>query len=73
MSYYTYAGVKSVEEIITEEKEQKMTIRERMEQREHEYLNPKAAFSDETQGRDVPEEMCDLRPEYQRDRDGISL
>ena len=48
-----------------------MTIRERMEQREHEYLSPKAAFSDETQGRDVPEEMCDLRPEYQRDRDRI--
>lgn len=48
-----------------------MTIRERMEQREHEYLNPKAAFSDETMGRDVPEEKCDLRPEYQRDRDRI--
>ena len=53
------------------EEEDKMTIRERMEQREHEYLSPKASFSDETQGRDVPEEMCDLRPEYQRDRDRI--
>ena len=48
-----------------------MTIRERMEQREHEYLSPKAAFSDETKGRDKPEEKCDIRPEYQRDRDRI--
>ena len=48
-----------------------MTIRERMEQREHEYLNPKAAFSDRTEGRDTEEEKCDIRPEYQRDRDRI--
>ena len=53
------------------EKEATMTIRETLEQREHAYLSPKAAFSDETKGRDVPEEMCDLRPEYQRDRDRI--
>lgn len=71
MSYYIYVRVKSVEDTVTEEQEETMTIRERMEQREHEYLSPKAAFSDETQGRDVPEEMCDIRPEYQRDRDRI--
>ena len=48
-----------------------MTIREKVEQREHEYLNEKAAFSDRTLGRDVEEEKCDIRPEYQRDRDRI--
>ena len=48
-----------------------MTIREKLERREHEYLSPYAAFSDQTQGRDVPEELCDIRPEYQRDRDRI--
>lgn len=48
-----------------------MTIREKLEQREHEYLSPKAAFSDETMGRDVLEQKCDVRPDYQRDRDRI--
>jgi len=48
-----------------------MTIREKLEAREHEFLSPYAAFSDQTQGRDVKEELCDIRPEYQRDRDRI--
>ncbi|MCR5691948.1 MAG: deoxyguanosinetriphosphate triphosphohydrolase [Eubacterium sp.] len=48
-----------------------MTIRERMEQREHAILSPYAAFSDQSRGRDVFEEPCDLRPVYQRDRDRI--
>lgn len=48
-----------------------MTIREKLERREHEYLSSKAAFSDETMGRDVPEQKCDIRPDYQRDRDRI--
>lgn len=48
-----------------------MTIREKQEAREHEFLSPYAAFSDATKGRDVPEELCDIRPEYQRDRDRI--
>lgn len=47
------------------------TIREKMEQREHEYLSSYAAFSDQTEGRDRIEERCDIRPEYQRDRDRI--
>lgn len=48
-----------------------MNIREKLEQREHEFLSPYAAFSDQTAGRDFQEELCDLRPEYQRDRDKI--
>ena len=48
-----------------------MTIREELEQRERQILSPQASFSDATKGRDFPEEPCDLRPAYQRDRDRI--
>ena len=48
-----------------------MTIREQLEKREHDILSPYAAFSDSSIGRDRPEEPCDLRPIYQRDRDRI--
>ncbi len=48
-----------------------MTIREELEKREHDILSEYAAFSDESQGRDIYEEPCDLRPVYQRDRDRI--
>jgi len=48
-----------------------MNIREKLELREHELLSPFAAFSDESKGRAVPEEHCDIRPVYQRDRDRI--
>lgn len=48
-----------------------MNIRQKLERREHEFLSPYAAFSDSTQGRDVYEEECDIRPSYQRDRDRI--
>lgn len=48
-----------------------LNIRENMERREHEVLSPFAAFSDQTKGRDRKEEKCDIRPEYQRDRDRI--
>lgn len=46
-------------------------LRQRQERWEHECLSPYASFSDETQGRDVYEEPCDIRPSYQRDRDRI--
>ena len=46
-------------------------IREELEKREHEILSPFASFSDESRGRDVFEEPCDIRPAYQRDRDRI--
>lgn len=48
-----------------------MNIRERREAWEAEYLSPYASLSRDTDGRDVAEELCDIRPEYQRDRDRI--
>lgn len=51
--------------------EHSLTIRQMLEKREHEILSPFAAFSDESLGRDRPEEPCDIRPIYQRDRDRI--
>ena len=50
-----------------------MTIREELEQLEHQHLNPLAAFADESQGRLRPEEHrdTDVRTCYQRDVDRI--
>lgn len=48
-----------------------MTLREEFEKREHDIFRPYAAFSDQSAGRDIPEEPCDLRTIYQRDRDRI--
>lgn len=48
-----------------------MTIRERMEQWEKEYLSPYASLSMNSKGREKPEEQCDIRPVFQRDRDRI--
>ncbi len=48
-----------------------MTVRESLEKLEEQYLSPYASFSRNTLGRDKPEPLCDIRPEYQRDRDRI--
>lgn len=48
-----------------------MTVREETQKLEHEMLSPWAAFSGETKGRAVPEEECELRTPFQRDRDRI--
>ena len=50
-----------------------MTIREELEKLEHEQLDKRAAFSDETKGRLYPEEPRteDVRTAYQRDTDKI--
>lgn len=48
-----------------------MSIREEAEQRELEYFSPYAAHSCHTKGRDRAEVPCDIRTEYQRDRDRI--
>ncbi len=48
-----------------------MTPRERTEQIERQFLSPNAAFSADTKGRETPEEKCELRTDYQRDRDRI--
>ncbi len=47
------------------------SIRKEQEAREHQYLSPYAAFSDMSAGRDEYEYPCDIRTEYQRDRDRI--
>ena len=48
-----------------------MTIREQTEQLELKFLSPYAAFSKDSQGRERPEAPCDIRTDYQRDRDRI--
>ena len=48
-----------------------MTIREQIEQREKECLSLYATLSINTRGRETPEEPCDIRPVFQRDRDRI--
>lgn len=48
-----------------------MLLREYFEQREHDIYRACAAFSDASRGREHPEEKCDMRTEYQRDRDRI--
>lgn len=48
-----------------------MTIREQMELLERTYLSPFATLSDSSRGREFPEEECDIRPVFQRDRDRI--
>ena len=48
-----------------------MTIREQLEQREHETLAPQAARSAATRGRLRPEPEDPIRPAFQRDRDRI--
>lgn len=48
-----------------------MTVREMIEQREHETLSEYAAFSSETKGRAHELSPDDIRTEYQRDRDRI--
>lgn len=48
-----------------------MNIREQIEENEYMILSPHASHSRETKGRDREEALCDMRTEYQRDRDRI--
>lgn len=48
-----------------------MNVRQMQEQWEREHFSPYASFSDMSEGRDIPEEQCDIRTIYQRDRDRI--
>ena len=48
-----------------------MNIREQMEKRELELLNPYASHSIYSKGRERKEQECDIRTVYQRDRDRI--
>jgi dGTPase len=49
-----------------------LNLRERTEQNEAASLSPYATKSAETLGRDFPETACDVRTEFQRDRDRIT-
>ena len=48
-----------------------MTVRQMIEEREKEWLSPLACLSANTKGREKPYTPCDLRTEFQRDRDRI--
>lgn len=48
-----------------------MSIREEIERMEQENLSPYATHSIDSRGREIPEEPCDIRPVFQRDRDRI--
>ena len=48
-----------------------LTIREKLEKRELEYLSEFATKSVNSKGRKIPEEQSDLRTDFQRDRDRI--
>ncbi len=48
-----------------------MTIREISERAEHLILSDDATFADSTRGRAVPTQKCEIRTEFQRDRDKI--
>ena len=48
-----------------------MNVRQILEKREEETLSPYATLSKNSKGRNKPIEKCDLRTEFQRDRDRI--
>ncbi len=48
-----------------------MILREDLEKREYEILSPYAAKAADTKGRQYKEAKCDVRTDYQRDRDRI--
>jgi len=48
-----------------------LNIREQLEKIEKDTLSPLASLSAETKGRMKPEEKCDIRTDYQRDRDRV--
>ncbi|MGB9876675.1 MAG: deoxyguanosinetriphosphate triphosphohydrolase [bacterium] len=48
-----------------------MLPREYIEQKEREYLSPYATLSSESRGRQREEKKCDIRTDFQRDRDRI--
>ena len=46
-------------------------LRERQEEREHSFFSEYATFADQSLGRDREEPQCDIRTDFQRDRDRI--
>ena len=50
---------------------QTKSLRQKQEEREHQILGPFASYADESGGRDREEPQCDIRTDFQRDRDRI--
>ena len=50
---------------------QTKSLRQKQEEREHQILGPFASYADESGGRDHEEPQCDIRTDFQRDRDRI--
>ena len=50
-----------------------MTVREETQALERQTMSPYAMLSADTKGRKEPEEECELRTPFQRDRDRIIL
>lgn len=48
-----------------------MILRQQLEQREYDFLSPQAAKAADSKGRLVSEVQCDMRTDFQRDRDRI--
>ena len=61
----------SIGDVWSWRKGKELTIREELEKREHQIYRTCACFADRTKGRVRQEEKCDLRTEFQRDRDRI--
>ena len=53
------------------EEAREMTVREEYQRIEEQILSSQATLSQNTRGRERPEEECPLRTPYQRDRDRI--
>lgn len=51
--------------------QQEKNLRQKQEEREHATLSKYASFADESKGRERQEKQCDIRTDYQRDRDRI--
>ena len=63
--------MKNSKEQKNDQKLNELNMRQKLELREHDYLSPYASFSDGSLGRDKYEKPCDIRTDYQRDRDRI--
>lgn len=50
---------------------QTKSLRQKQEEREHQILGPFASYADESGGRNHEEPQCDIRTDFQRDRDRI--
>jgi len=48
-----------------------MSLKDDFEERERQWLDKDASFSSQSKGRELPEEPCPYRTDYQRDRDRI--